>query len=91
MAQRLEVLQGLKPTDLIVINPADSLDDGVQVNVKQIAQPALPRLPVTELAPPVGKAMRRKMGRGHPAERLRRIKTASQPRKNSSWQLVFSK
>jgi RND family efflux transporter MFP subunit len=36
----LEVLQGLKPTDWIVINPADSLDEGVQVNVKQIAQPA---------------------------------------------------
>jgi RND family efflux transporter MFP subunit len=36
----LEVLQGLKSTDFIVLNPADSLDDGVQVNVKQIAQPA---------------------------------------------------
>jgi RND family efflux transporter MFP subunit len=36
----LEVLQGLKPTDWIVINPADSLDEGVQVNVKQIAQPS---------------------------------------------------
>jgi hypothetical protein len=35
----LEVLQGLKPTDWIVINPADSLDEGVQVNVKQIKQP----------------------------------------------------
>jgi RND family efflux transporter MFP subunit len=38
----LEVLQGLKPTDWIVINPADSLDEGVQVNVKQIAQPSAP-------------------------------------------------
>jgi RND family efflux transporter MFP subunit len=38
----LEVLQGLKPTDWIVINPADSLDEGVQVNVKQIAQPPAP-------------------------------------------------
>jgi RND family efflux transporter MFP subunit len=38
----LEVLQGLKPTDWIVINPADSLDEGVQVNVKQIAQPPPP-------------------------------------------------
>jgi hypothetical protein len=35
----LEVLQGLKATDWIVINPADSLDEGVQVNVKQIKQP----------------------------------------------------
>jgi RND family efflux transporter MFP subunit len=38
----LEVLQGLKPTDWIVINPADSLDDGVQVNVKQVAQTGAP-------------------------------------------------
>ena len=38
----LEVLQGLKATDWIVINPADSLDDGVQVKVKQIAQNAAP-------------------------------------------------
>ena len=38
----LEVLQGLKATDWIVINPADSLDDGVQVNVKQVAQNAAP-------------------------------------------------
>jgi hypothetical protein len=38
----LEVLQGLKPTDWIVINPADSLDEDVQVNVKQIAQPPAP-------------------------------------------------
>jgi len=34
----LEVLQGLKPDDWIVINPADSLDEGQPVNVKQIAQ-----------------------------------------------------
>jgi RND family efflux transporter MFP subunit len=38
----LEVLQGLKPDDWIVINPADSLDDGVQVNVKQVKQPPAP-------------------------------------------------
>ena len=38
----LEVLQGLKPTDWIVINPADSLEEGVQVNVKQMAQNAAP-------------------------------------------------
>jgi RND family efflux transporter MFP subunit len=38
----LEVLQGLKPTDWIVINPADSLDEGVPVNVKQMAQNAAP-------------------------------------------------
>jgi RND family efflux transporter MFP subunit len=38
----LEVVQGLKPTDWIVINPADSLDEGVQVNVKQMAQNSAP-------------------------------------------------
>jgi len=38
----LEVLQGLKPSDWIVINPADSLDEGVQVNVKEIAQNKAP-------------------------------------------------
>jgi RND family efflux transporter MFP subunit len=38
----LEVLQGLKPDDLIVINPADSLEDDVPVNVKQMPQPAGP-------------------------------------------------
>jgi RND family efflux transporter MFP subunit len=36
----LEVLQGLKATDWIVLNPADSLDDAMQVNVKQVAQAA---------------------------------------------------
>ncbi|HWY43045.1 MAG TPA: efflux RND transporter periplasmic adaptor subunit [Candidatus Sulfotelmatobacter sp.] len=34
----LEVLQGLSASDWIVLNPADSLDDGQQVNVKEIAQ-----------------------------------------------------
>src|SRR5580698_8540562 len=34
----LEVLQGLEPTDWIVLNPADSLDDGQEVRVKQVAQ-----------------------------------------------------
>jgi RND family efflux transporter MFP subunit len=31
----LEVLQGLKSTDWIVLNPADSLEENMQVNVKQ--------------------------------------------------------
>jgi hypothetical protein len=35
----LEVLQGLEPSDWIVLNPADSLDEGQEVRVKQIAQP----------------------------------------------------
>jgi RND family efflux transporter MFP subunit len=36
----LEVLQGLNADDWIVINPADSLDEGQPVNVKQINQKA---------------------------------------------------
>jgi RND family efflux transporter MFP subunit len=38
----LEVLQGLNATDWIVLNPADSLDEGVQVNVKEVPQDAAP-------------------------------------------------
>jgi len=38
----LEVLQGLQATDWIVLNPADSLDDNVHVNVKQLAQSKAP-------------------------------------------------
>jgi RND family efflux transporter MFP subunit len=38
----LEVLGGLKEDDWIVLNPADSLDDGQQVRVKQVAQNAAP-------------------------------------------------
>jgi RND family efflux transporter MFP subunit len=34
----LEVLQGLKSTDWIVLNPADSLEEGLTVNVKQVKQ-----------------------------------------------------
>lgn len=34
----LEVLQGLKPDDWIVLNPPDSLDEGLQVNVKVVPQ-----------------------------------------------------
>jgi RND family efflux transporter MFP subunit len=42
----LEVLQGLQSTDWIVLNPADSLDDGQQVNVKELAvKPAAPANP----------------------------------------------
>jgi RND family efflux transporter MFP subunit len=33
----LEVLQGLKADDWIVLNPGDSLEEGVTVNVKQVA------------------------------------------------------
>jgi RND family efflux transporter MFP subunit len=36
----LEVLQGLGASDWIVVNPADSLEEGVQVNVREIPQGA---------------------------------------------------
>ena len=38
----LEVLQGLDGNDWIVLNPADSLDEGQEVRVKELAQPAVP-------------------------------------------------
>jgi RND family efflux transporter MFP subunit len=41
----LEVLQGLEPTDWIVVNPADSLDDGQDVRVKQVPQADAPGSP----------------------------------------------
>jgi RND family efflux transporter MFP subunit len=34
----LEVLQGLSPEDWIVLNPPDSLDEGMQVSVKEVPQ-----------------------------------------------------
>jgi RND family efflux transporter MFP subunit len=56
----LEVLQGLEPTDWIVLNPADSLDEGQQVRVKEIAQagaagaPAQPPPSPSKTPPPNG-------------------------------------
>jgi RND family efflux transporter MFP subunit len=38
----LEVLQGLQASDWIVLNPADSLDEGQTVHVKEVAQLTLP-------------------------------------------------
>jgi RND family efflux transporter MFP subunit len=38
----LEVLQGLEPADWIVVNPPDSLDEGQQVNVKELPQATPP-------------------------------------------------
>jgi RND family efflux transporter MFP subunit len=46
----LEVLQGLRPEDWIVLNPPDSIEEGIQVNVK--AAPA----PGNGAAPPPGNA-----------------------------------
>jgi hypothetical protein len=34
----LEVLQGLEANDWIVLNPADSLEEGQEVRVKEVAQ-----------------------------------------------------
>jgi RND family efflux transporter MFP subunit len=38
----LEVLQGLKASDWIVLNPPDSLEEGLQVNVKEMPNTAPP-------------------------------------------------
>lgn len=48
----LEVLQGISPDDWIVLNPADSLDEGMQVNVKE--QQAPPAAAGSGAAPPPG-------------------------------------
>jgi RND family efflux transporter MFP subunit len=41
----LEILQGLDVNDWIVLNPADSLEEGQEVRVKQLAQNAAPGQP----------------------------------------------
>src|SRR4029077_15992379 len=46
----LEVLQGLRANDWIVLNPADSLEEGQQVNVKEANLKSRP--PSSPLAPP---------------------------------------
>ncbi len=48
----LEVLQGLEPTDWIVLNPADSLDEGQQVRVKEIARAGASGAPAEAPASP---------------------------------------
>jgi RND family efflux transporter MFP subunit len=48
----LEVLQGLKPDDWIVLNPPDSLDEGLQVNVKVVSQNAPPASQIGNAPPP---------------------------------------
>jgi len=53
----LEVLQGLSASDWIVLNPADSLEEGQQVNVKEVPQkPATPAAPPTSGAKPGAKS-----------------------------------
>jgi hypothetical protein len=50
----LEVLQGLSPDDWIVLNPPDSLDEGMPVNVKVVAQNAGPGGAANGAAAPPG-------------------------------------
>ena len=50
----LEVLQGLNAGDWIVINPADSIEEGQQVNVKELPQAAKPAGPVPAASSPAG-------------------------------------
>ena len=47
----LEVLQGLRPDDWIVLNPPDSLDEGIQVNVKEPPQRSGPGAPGNGASP----------------------------------------
>jgi hypothetical protein len=47
----LEVLNGLSIEDWIVLNPPDSLEEGQEVHVKQVANPTTP---VTVPQPPTG-------------------------------------
>jgi len=50
----LEVLDGLDAHDWIVLNPADSLDDGQEVRVKEIALDKLPSQPAARPNPASG-------------------------------------
>lgn len=59
----LEVLQGLSPNDWIVLNPPDSLDEGMLVNVKVAAQNAGPAAPAGDAAPPPGNVPRNTNGK----------------------------
>jgi len=50
----LEVLQGLDVNDWIVLNPADSLDDGQEVRVKEVATNRGPSQPAAQPNPAPG-------------------------------------
>src|SRR5712671_2311777 len=50
----LEVLQGLDPNDWIVLNPADSLDDGQEVHVKEITLNHAPGQTASQASPAPG-------------------------------------
>jgi len=47
----LEVLDGLKPTEWIVLNPPDALEDGQEVHVKQVANPVKSYTPSNQAKP----------------------------------------
>ncbi|HEV3418722.1 MAG TPA: efflux RND transporter periplasmic adaptor subunit [Candidatus Acidoferrum sp.] len=48
----LEVLNGLKPNDWIVLNPPDSLNDGQEVHVKEVPNPITPAPGAAPKEPP---------------------------------------
>src|SRR6266849_5042273 len=50
----LEVLQGLDASDWIVLNPADSLDEGQEVHVKEMAMNHAPSQPAAQPNPAPG-------------------------------------
>ena len=50
----LEVLQGLRPDDWIVVNPPDSIDEGTQVNVKSAPPTTAPAAPPSGSPQPPG-------------------------------------
>jgi RND family efflux transporter MFP subunit len=65
----LEVLQGLRADDWIVLNPPDSLDDGMQVNIKETSQKAAPGPPGNSPAPPPGNVPPTTNGRSSQGEK----------------------
>jgi RND family efflux transporter MFP subunit len=51
----LEVLTGLKPDDWIVLNPPDSIENGEEVHVKEVANPLVPPSAANTAAPAAAK------------------------------------
>jgi RND family efflux transporter MFP subunit len=65
----LEVLQGLSANDWIVLNPPDSLDEGMLVNVKVTPQNAGAAAPAGGAAPPPGSVPRNTNGKPSQGEK----------------------
>jgi len=59
----LEILGGLSPSDQVVVNPADSLEDGQQVNVAQA--PPNPGMPEHQPAGPSSQPNQKPPGQNH--------------------------